>query len=62
MKKYLDLTIEEPVIIQRGRTETFVLTRQDQLPKLDLSNALTKDEIVKRIKSDIKQMFANGKR
>ena len=61
MKKYLDLTTVEPVIIQRGKTETFVLSKQERISNIDLSRAITKGELVKRIKSDIRAMHAKGK-
>ena len=58
MKKYLDLTAEEPVIIQRGKAETFVLSKQEPVSSIDISRAITKTELVKRIKTDIREMYA----
>ena len=61
MKKYLDLTTEDPVIIKRGKEETFVLSKQEPVSSIDISRAITKEELVKRIKFDIKEMYAKGK-
>ena len=61
MKKYLDLTAEEPVIIQRGKAETFVLSKQEPVSSIDISRAITKEELVKRIKTDIRAMYAKRK-
>ncbi len=58
MKKYLDIAKSETVIIQRGKTETFVLSSQEHInPETDLARAITKDELVAGIKEDIKEMF-----
>lgn len=41
MKKYLDLAGNEKILIQRGRNETFVLTKEVCLePDEDLSRAV----------------------
>jgi hypothetical protein len=61
MKKYLDLATSEMVVIQRGKTETFVLSAQQRIPDADLARAITKDELLIGIKSDIREMFAKGK-
>lgn len=61
MKKYLDLAITETVIIQRGKSETFVLSAQQRIPDADLARALTKDELLTGIKSDIREMYSTGK-
>ena len=46
MKKYLDLAANEKIVIQRGRNETFVLTREDILePDEDLKRAITAKEL-----------------
>jgi hypothetical protein len=61
MNKYLDLATTETVVIQRGETETFVLSAQEHIPDADLANALTKDELLIGIKSDIRAMYASDK-
>jgi hypothetical protein len=58
MKKYLDLATDEMVIIQRGKTETFVLTSKKQMPDPDLARAITKDELLKGIIEDINDIYA----
>ena len=59
MKKYLDLAKDETVVIQRGRTETFVLTRQERLsPDANLASAITAEELLIGLEEDIKKMFS----
>ncbi len=59
MKKYLDLAKDETVVIQRGRTETFVLSRQERLsPDANLASAVTAEELLIGIEEDIKKMFS----
>jgi hypothetical protein len=56
MKKYLDLAGSETVVIQRGKTETFVLARQDNLPE-DFYRGITKDELMKGIEQDLRKIY-----
>ena len=59
MKKYLDLAKDETVVIQRGRTETFVLSRQERLsPDASLASTVTAEELLIGIEEDIKKMFS----
>ena len=59
MKKYLDLAKDETVVIQRVRTETFVLSRQERLsPDANLASAITADELLIGIEEDIRKMFS----
>ena len=59
MKKYLDLAKDETVVIQRGRTETFVLSRQERLtPDANLASAITSEELLIGIEEDIRKMFS----
>lgn len=62
MKKYLDLAIEEKIIIQRGRNETFVLTREEYLePDEDLKRAISAQELLAGIENDIRAAFRRRK-
>lgn len=50
MKKYLDLAREEQIVIQRGKNETFILTKEQYLePDDDLASAITAEELLKRV-------------
>jgi prevent-host-death family protein len=64
LKKYLDIAKREKVVIQRGRTETFVLTKEEYLePDEDFARAITMDELLAKVKEDIHEMFkAKGKK
>lgn len=58
MKKYLDLAVNEKIVIQRGRNETYVLTREDYLePDEELRRAVSADELLVGIESDIREAF-----
>ncbi|MCW3789547.1 type II toxin-antitoxin system Phd/YefM family antitoxin [Plebeiibacterium sediminum] len=58
MKKYLDLAASEQIIIQRGKTETFVLQKQEYLePDEDLKRAISAEELLERVTPRIKKMF-----
>lgn len=58
MKKYLDLAIEEKIVIQRGRNETFVLTREEYLePDEDLRRAISAEELLVGIEADIRKGY-----
>lgn len=62
MKKYLDLAIEEKIVIQRGRNETFVLTREEYLePDEDLKRAISAQELLAGIENDIRAAFRRRK-
>lgn len=62
MKKYLDLAIEEKIVIQRGRNETFVLTREEYLePDEDLKRAISAQELLAGIENDIRVAFRRRK-
>ena len=54
MKKYLDRAKEEPIVIQRGKTETFVLVRKED------ETLMTKDDFFAKIDLSLKQ-YADGK-
>ena len=59
MKKYLDLAKDETVVIQRGRTETFVLSRQERLsPDANLARTISAEELLIGIEEDLKKMFS----
>ncbi len=58
MKKYLDLAVDEKIVIQRGRNETYVLTRVEYLePDDELRRAVSADELLVGIESDIREAF-----
>ncbi|HHV86361.1 MAG TPA: type II toxin-antitoxin system Phd/YefM family antitoxin [Petrimonas sp.] len=58
MKKYLDLAMDEKIVIQRGRNETFVLTREEYLePDEDLKRAISAEELLEGIEADIRTAF-----
>lgn len=62
MKKYLDLAIEEKIVIQRGRNETFVLTREEYLePDEDLKRAISAQKLLVGIENDIRAAFRKRK-
>lgn len=58
MKKYLDTARTETVVIQRGRTETFVLTKQDDLPE-DFHRAISMDEAIIRAENGMREIVKN---
>jgi hypothetical protein len=55
MKKYLNLAATEAVVIQRGKTETFMLTRQDNLPE-DFHQAISADEAIVRVENGMRRI------
>lgn len=62
MKKYLDIAKSEEVIIQRGKTETFVLSMQKHLtPDEDLARAISMDDLLSGVKEDIREMYRAAK-
>jgi hypothetical protein len=59
MKKYLDLANSETIVIQRGRTETYVLRAEKRLaPDDDLARAVTMDELLIGVKEDLRAIFS----
>ena len=56
MRKYLNLATIETVVIQRGKAETFVLTRQDNLPK-DFHRAISADEAIARVEAGMREII-----
>jgi hypothetical protein len=62
MKKYLDLASSEQILIQRGRTETFVLQKQEYLePDEDLAKAISLEEFKTGAKAHIKELYRQKK-
>jgi len=58
MKKYLDLAKTQQVVIQRGKTETFVLSEERYLsPDEDLARAITAEQLLGRVIPRIEKMF-----
>jgi hypothetical protein len=63
MKKYLDLAGTETVVIQRGKTETFVLRAEKHLsPDTDLARAITMDELLAGVKEDLRDIYKKGRK
>jgi len=62
MKRYLDLATKQTIVIQRGKTETFVLQAEERLSSdAELARAVTAEELLVGIKEDIRTMYG-GKR
>jgi len=65
MKKYLDLAVSETIVVQRGKTETFVLQKKEFLPGVEISEeipedfdrAITVDEAKNRMQKGLREMF-----
>ena len=63
MKKYLDTATTETVVVQRGRTETFVLQRKDSFMEMlsetpdDYDRAITGKEVIAGIEKGLKDMI-----
>lgn len=58
MKKYLDLASEEKILIQRGRNETFVLSREYYLePDEDLARGISAKELLVGVEDDIRAAY-----
>ena len=55
IKKYLDTARTETVVIQRGKTETFVLIRQDSLPE-DFIQAIPLNDAISRVEEGMKKI------
>jgi stalled ribosome rescue protein Dom34 len=62
MKKYLDMASEQNIVIQRGRTETFVLTAREQLPDSDLERAITGEKLMAGIMEDIDAIYTRKRK
>ncbi|MDR2691792.1 MAG: hypothetical protein LBB73_05775 [Dysgonamonadaceae bacterium] len=62
MKKYFDIAKTDNVFIQRGKTETFLLSMEKHLlPDDDLAKAISLDELFDGVKSHIHTIFKEGK-
>lgn len=58
LKKYLDLAANERILIQRGRSETFVLTREEYLePDEDLRRSVNAKELLVGVEEDIRAAY-----
>jgi len=57
--KLPDLANAEKVVVQRGKTETFVPSTHRHVLDTDLERAVTKDELLNGIRSDIRAMYAS---
>jgi len=62
MKKYLDLASKERIVVQRGKNETFVLTKEEYLePDDDFYRAISMEEFSKSAKDHISKLYAQEK-
>ena len=63
MKKYLDTAVTETVVIQRGKTDTFVLRKQESFPEIsteipeDFYIAISGNEVIKGIEIGLRKMI-----
>jgi len=57
-KKHPDLANTEKVAVRRGKTKTFVPSAHRHVLDADLERAVTKDELLIGIRSDIRAMYA----
>lgn len=60
MKNCLDTARTETVVIQRAKTETSILTRQDDLPE-DFHLAISMDEAICRVESGMIELIKSKK-
>jgi len=67
IKKYLDTAKTETVIIQRGKTETFVLKIQENLPETsselpeDIHRAISMEEAIIQIEAGMRKIINKHK-
>ena len=62
MKKSLDIAKSEDVVIQRGKTETFILSMQKHLtPDEDLARAISMEDLLSGVKEDIREIYRTNK-
>ena len=47
----------DPVLIQRGKNETFVLSAQQNPIEYDFSRAITVDDVIARVREGLTEMF-----
>lgn len=63
MKKYLDAAKTETVIIQRGKTDTFVLSNGTHLqPDEDFHRAISFEEFREGAKAHIRELYSRKKK
>lgn len=59
LKKYLDLARSEQIVIQRGKTETFVLRREEYLnPDDDFYRGISMEEFTTEAKAHLRKLFS----
>lgn len=62
MRKYLDLAKTQQIVIQRGKTETFVLSEERYLtPDEDFHRAISLEEFKEGAKKHIRTLFSQKK-
>ena len=63
LKKYLDTATTETIVIQRGKTETFVLQRQERFAELstevpaDFHRAVTGKEVINAVEAGLRDII-----
>ncbi len=58
MKKYLDMSMTEKIVIQRGKTDTFILSGEKHLSSEEnLARAITGEELLKKVIPRIEKLF-----
>ena len=63
MKKYLDTASTEAVIIQRGKSDTFILFKQENFPDVsteipdDYYRAISGKEVISRIETGLRDII-----
>ncbi len=63
LKKYLDLARSEQIVIQRGRTETFVLRKEEYLkPDEDFYRGISMDEFTSEAKAHLRELYSEDKK
>ncbi len=62
LKKYLDLARSEQIVIQRGRTETFVLRKEEYLkPDEDFYRGISVEEFTSGAKAHLRKLYHKDK-
>ncbi|MDR2003936.1 MAG: hypothetical protein LBQ74_12965 [Prevotella sp.] len=60
-KKYLDLAEKEQVAIKRGSKMIHLVVKERLITDEDLRTGLTRDELMKGVREDIKEIYSRKK-